>query len=180
MANVLFEKFQRPSKVLEQILSVPRTKKGLFIESKAGTGKSYGLIIAALQNTHPGILGHCNELQTIIFCATFDAALQTFKNMSKLVDEANLNISVGFASKEFAVCHGVYDTLVGTPNDIFQVIEHLCDDPRTIKAVYFDDADAYLSYEKMTTFIPNLHEAQLVFVTTTASNTKLLQQAEKY
>lgn len=115
------KKFTAPSKVLEQILSADPCRKGIFIQSQSGTGKTYALVFAAIQ----GIYRENRKLQAVIFCATFDAAVQTRRIIIDLIYGAEIDIDVGFASKGYAVVNEPFQILIGTPNDVLQQIEHV-------------------------------------------------------
>lgn len=66
--------------------------------------------------------------------------------MIDFINESEMNIDVGFASKNYAVVTEPFHVLIGTPNDIFKQIEHV--DIGSLNNVFFDDADAYISHKQ--------------------------------
>lgn len=69
-----------------------------YNESHSGYGKSSGIILSALDNVDE----NRNQLQSIIFCVTFDTAFQTYYRCANMIEISDLNIKLCLETK-----HGV-------------------------------------------------------------------------
>lgn len=164
---VIENHYLQPPKVQEHLLTTQDqgNNKNLFLVSQSGTGKTRGIIIAALNKIDINL----SETQCLIFCSTFDAACQTFLYCSEFIKETELSVKLGLVSKnqhEHAL-HGenVHEhILIGTPNELFEAAKsNGCVD--TVSDIYLDDADAYAAYQKMSAFFGQLKKStRLVFL----------------
>lgn len=125
-----------------------------------GHGKTFAVLCSILKN--------CNEndhsTQSILFCATHDSAWEAYSNALLLLNLGRLNTSIGFVSKDCITKFDSFQVLIGTVSDIIDKVEeeNLFS---SIKEIYFDDGDAYVTSYRMKKFVYRMHRTtRAIFV----------------
>lgn len=148
-------------------LTSPSSTQNIFAVGQPGTGKTVGIIIAMLNN----IIQSNHQTQSLMFCATFDAAFQIFEYASEFIYEAGMNIELGLASKDVTHGPGVFHhALIGTPTELLEYIEGVNStvNIERIKEVYVDDGDIIITKRKMLDFLRKISSsARIIYVSST-------------
>lgn len=184
IAEVLSTKFPIPAKVLTELLS--NDNSDVFLQQVSGSGKTTSMVACSLNLINPKRA----HVQCLIFCSTSDGALQVYEVMSELVQARKLRINVSLTGKHKGHDHGhvlndsctrskmfhakdPYNVLIGTPNELLDDVEKNSFLLSHVNNIFFDDADAYISWDKIQKFLGKLNASTRVFYLTTTTNLSL-------
>lgn len=95
----------------------------------------------------------------LFICTTYDMAYSTFQSAQKMQGAFRHRLTIGFVSKEateLPVSMDSYHMVIGTPGEVFTLIEN--QDNQFTNCV-FDDADGYMSWQKMRTVFQKTRNA---------------------
>lgn len=130
-----------------------------------GHGKTFAILCSILKN--------CNEndqtTQAILFCTTYDSAWESYTNALQLLDLAKLSINIGFVSKDSIPRCNTFQVLIGTVADVIDVVEEnnlFC----SLREVYFDDGDWYITTNYMRNFIQKMYRRTRVIYVSSIFN----------
>lgn len=111
------------------------------------------MIIAMLNNIKP----NRNALQSIVFVATYDAAVQAYEIATDFIRKSGLILSVGLISKtkshyDFSGCHAI----IGTSAEIIATLNEEKPHMDSMKELFFDDGDLILTQSKLVQFLSKI------------------------
>lgn len=118
-----------------------------------GHGKTYAILISILKNVDC----HDQSTQAIVFCVTHDSAWDTYSKLAHLA--SSLNITTGFVSKDTDMStHNNFQIIIGTVGELIDKVEK--DELfGSLKHVYFDDGDAYMTSHRIKNFVTKMHRS---------------------
>lgn len=89
----------------------------LLIQTHSGMGKTKRMVVVALNRIDSNV----NQTQCLVFCATFDTAIQTLHEITELCDAAKLNVKTSLVSIYEILAQNGDHILIGTPNEIMEM-----------------------------------------------------------
>lgn len=139
--------------------------KDICFVDTPGAGKSIAIIVASLNS----IVDQEGTPEIIIFCATYEAALQMWGNVKMFAEECQLNIEVQLITKECeASAYG--KIIIGTPGELLKYVTNF-----ELKSIFMDDGDTYFTMEKVQEMIRGLEETKMAFISSTCNRKAQLQ-----
>lgn len=153
--------------------------RDIFLQGKSGTGKTSGVLIAALNN----IVVNNSQPQCLIFCASFDSAFETHNLCTNLIDLTGLNIRCSLVSKNVIEGENIEQQhaaqiLIGTPHEMIAALREGAE--AHITEVYLDDADVYATMDKMSALLAKLPLSIRLVCLSRSTNLKAFDKMEQW